>query len=406
MKKQHVFILAALFAGVLPGALAAEPTLDEALAAYEKARGGVAGWQKVQGMSMSGTYASWSQRHPFTLDKLRPNYYHFSTVSLRGPMIQAVDENGAWWIMPAVGDPPFSRRTPAPSDDLVERDGLFEPPLLNAKAKGHQLKWLGRGDVDGTPTWDIELTLAGTEAKETWHLDAKTFLEVSIEATTWDFTQKGEAMPEITYFEDFRPVGPIVLPYKVQREFQARITSLEVAEIELDPPALKAERFGYQLSEGMAWLRRLHGEHAAKLEFPGRPNQPWFAFTGTSTFTALFDGALLDEDIRVDVFGQPQRTLRRWSYDRADQLFRVHQVDFIQVSPSVYVGKLENDSMVIDNLSTQSGSVDGGTETFERWTVKDLGAEGIRIEADNSSDAGKTWAPAWRVTYTGKEATP
>lgn len=382
-----------------PAALAAEPTLDQVLAGYAKARGGEAAWQKVQSLTMSGSFSSFSHRKPFTFNAMRPGYYYFESESLRGRMVHAVDADGPWWIMPAIGEPLWSKRIQPPHKPLIARAGLFEPPLLGAVAKGHAVKLLGAGDIDGMPTVDLEVTLA-TGEKEIWHLDPKTYLEVAIDATTFDFTQSGGPIAERTYFEDFRTAGGIVLPYRVQKEYLARYTLLEVQDVAINPP-LEAATFTFQLPAGMERLRGFRGDYAVKFEVPGRPNTPWQVFQGTAKIDSRLDGAVLDETSEINFGGSVVRQERRWAFDRFDQIFRIVQLDDNAFQPSVYVGKVEAEAIQVDNLGTQSGSVDeSGTETFDRFTVRDLGAEGIKFEGEQSSDGGKTWTAAWRATYT------
>ncbi len=143
---------------------------------------------------------------PVAFRDLEPGRRHLVGARRKGP----------YWIYPAYSSPPWPVRTPTPSDAIMDRWALLEPPLLGARAKGHQVALLGRGDIDGTPTIELELTLQ-SGAKEKWHLDAGTYLETAVDATVTDFTQSGAPMNERSYPSDFRKVGKIVIPFKVER---------------------------------------------------------------------------------------------------------------------------------------------------------------------------------------------
>lgn len=372
--------------------------LDDILQRYEAARGGVAAWREVETLSASGIYASFSHRKPFKLELRRPGYLFFDTESLGGATLWARDEKGPYWIFPAYGNPPWPIRVQPPSVAMLDRLALIEPPLMDARAKGHKVALLGRGDVDGAPTIDLELTLASGD-KEVWHLDAATYLELAVDATIFDFTQAGGPVPERAFPSDFRKVGKVLIPFKVEKEYLARYSLLEIADLKINQ-GWPAEKFRMPINAGMEALRSLAGDFAVKLEVPGRPSQPWRAFEGKSKVTASFEGAVLDESFEADIDGNRQQTLRRWAWDRFDELYRVVQIDGGTTQPHLFVGKLEGGKIQLDDSTTGSAASEGGQETFERFRLEVKSPDELLFEGEQSGDAGKTWTPAWRMTYT------
>lgn len=396
-------LLAALPLATLP-LQAAEPelSLDEVLRRYEAARGGVAAWKAVDTLSASGIYASFSHRKPFKLEARRPNLWYFETESLGGATLWAHDEKGAYWIYPAYGTPAWPTRAAAPSDAMLDRWAMFEPPLLDAKAKGIEVKLLGRGDIDGTPTLELELKLPWG-ATEKWHLDANTFLETAVDATVFDLTQAGGPMNERAYPSDFRKVGGIVVPFKVEKEYLARYSLLEVEKLEVNQ-GWPAEKFRMPINAGMETLRPLAGEFEVKLELPPpRPNLPWQVIPAVAKITPHFDGAVLDETFEVDYGAGKQVTLRRWSWDRFDELYRILQNDDVTTHPNVFVGKLQNGKIEADDVATGSAGQQNGQDNLERFRLEVKGPDEIYVEGDNSADAGTTWTPAYKMTYTRKK---
>lgn len=377
---------------------AAEDDLDDVLQRYEAARGGVAAWREIETLSATGVYASFSHRKPFQLELRRPGYLHFDTESLGGATLWARDEMGPYWIYPAYGNPPWPQRVQPPSVAQLDRLALIEPPLLGARAKGHQVALLGRGDVDGTPTIDLELTLA-SGGKEVWHLDASTYLEVAIDATIFDFTQAGGPVAERAFPSDFRKVGKVLFPFKVEKEYMSRYSLLEIADLKVNQ-GWPAEKFRMPINAGMEALRALAGDFAVKLEVPGRPGQPWRAFEGTSKVESHFEGAVLDETLEMNLDGNRQLTLRRWAWDRFDELYRVLQTEGGTTHPHLFVGKLEGGKIQLDDSATGSAPVEGGQEQLERFRLEVKSPDELFLEGEQSGDAGKTWTPAWRMTYT------
>lgn len=402
MKNISYLFPAALFALLAAAPARAADDLDDVLRKYEAARGGREAWREVLTLSATGTYASFSHRKPFVLEMRQPSYYHFTTESLGGATLWARDEKGPYWIYPAYGSPPWPIRTPAPSDAMIDRWAQFEPALLDAKAKGHQVKLVGRTEIDGMPLIELELTLA-SGAKEKWFLDPSTYLETVSDATIFDYTQSGNAMNERSFFSDFRKVGKIVIPFNVEKEYQSRFSRLEIAEVKLNQ-GWPAEKFRRPIAAGMEALRPLEGEFTVKLEVPPqRPGQPWQEFPATAKVVPYFEGAVLDETFEADLGGDKQTTLRRWSWDRFDEVYRIVQNDEESNHPNVFVGKLEGGKVMVDDVATGSGSHREGPEVFERFKLEVKGPDEIHVEGDTSSDGGKTWTPAWRMTYTRKK---
>lgn len=230
-----------LLAALAVSPVLAEGELDQVLKRYEEARGGLAAWRATETLSASGIYASFSHRKPFKLEMRQPSFYHFDTESLRGRALYARDEKGPYWIFEAIGTPAWPTRVEAPIDAMIDRWALFEPPLLDARAKGHRVELLGRGDIDGAEVIVLELTLA-SGGKEKWYLDPVSGLEVAIDATIYDYTQTDKPVAERSYPSDFRKVGKIVVPHKVEKEYLARYSLLEIQEIKVNE-GWPAEKF-------------------------------------------------------------------------------------------------------------------------------------------------------------------
>jgi hypothetical protein len=112
---------------------------------------------------------------------------------------------------------------------------------MDYERRGISVALLGPGDLEGQPTVNLALTLAGG-AKETWYLDAQTFLEVAIDSEVIDDTQGPKPLRQRTFFDDFREVQGLVLPFQVDHEFGARLEAMTVDEVVVNPE-LPDERF-------------------------------------------------------------------------------------------------------------------------------------------------------------------
>lgn len=368
----------------------------EILRRYAEARGGRESWTAVRSIEARGVYTSFSIREPFTMLRKRPGLYRFESVMNGGRAVFGSDGSGAWWIEPFLGLT-TARRPSAPFARQLERAAGFEPPLLGAAEKGHRVEVAGSGEVNGRATVALGVTLAGG-AVETWHLDPATFLEVAVDSKVLDFTQTMDPVDERAYFSDFREVGGIVIPHRVEREYLSRHTVLEIEELTVNP-TLDDARFAMPLSEAMEALRPLAGGWRLSIAIPSRGEEPWQTVETTSTITPLLDGALLEERFTSDQPFGPVRVVRRRSWDAERGVYRFTQADDESPGLEVFEGTLEDGRLTVTKASTGTAPETGETEVLVRQVTSDIGPDGFKVEWERSTDGGATWAVTARSTY-------
>ena len=217
------------------------PTVEEVLAGYAQARGGADRWEKAQAITLEGIYATFSEKHPFTLLRARPHHYRFDFTMLGNSATHARDAHGTWWTYPLLGVAEATRLSEGPYRAQIERASWFAPPLIGAPENGVTVTVRGHADVDGMPALDVGVTLPdGTE--ETWFLDPTTYLEIAIDRSVHDHSQGPNPMPLRAFFADFRAVAGLVLPHRVDLEFGARLEVMEVQSATV-PTAIETARF-------------------------------------------------------------------------------------------------------------------------------------------------------------------
>jgi carboxypeptidase Q len=220
-------------------AAAGEMTAAEVVARYLDARGGAEAWRKVDSLRITGVFSVVSKRSDFTLIRQNGDLYRMDYMMQDVPAIRARDAAGPWmlnpWLQPEVG-----RVTEDPYMTQLDRESLFPLLLLDFEKKGIQVESLGPGDVEGMVTVDLKITLEDGQ-EEIWHLDAETFLEVAADSQIYDYTQLSEPMQQRIFFDDFRPVDGLMFPFQIEWEFWARLETMSVQEILINPeidPAL------------------------------------------------------------------------------------------------------------------------------------------------------------------------
>ena len=224
-----------LLAALLLSTAAAGEALDAAAVVerHLEARGGAERWRALRSLELTGTYAAFSFYEPFRLIRQRGDRYRLDYVVLGSPAVRARDGDGPWAQDPLLWPEP-TRIAEEPYRSQLERESLFGPVLLDADRRDVAIELIGEGEVEGQATVDLRLTFPG-ERQEIWHLDPESWLEVAVDAQVVDHTQGTEPMRRRTFFDDFREVEGLVLPFQVDHEFGARLEAMTVEQVRLDP---------------------------------------------------------------------------------------------------------------------------------------------------------------------------
>jgi outer membrane protein assembly factor BamB len=221
-------------------AAVADLTAEQVVERYAAARGGAERWRKLESLRMTGTYSAFSEESPFTLLRQRGDFYRLEFSLFGAPAIRARDGQGAWG-QHALVFPEAGRIDEGPYKTQFERESAFGPVLLDWKERGIVIERVGSGEINGRPTLDLAATFTDGQ-KETWHLDPETFLEVAVDSQVIDYTQLPEPMLQRAFYADFREVNGLVLPFRIDWEFNARLESMSVESAETDP-RIEAARF-------------------------------------------------------------------------------------------------------------------------------------------------------------------
>ena len=185
----------------------AEVKLDEVLAEYVEAKGGMEFINNMKSIKATGVMVMGPMEAPLDFIIKRPNkvYSTFEIQGMKG--IQAYDGEKGWKVMPFMGktEPEYIS-----GDELkqLQDQGDIEGPLINAEAKGHVLELIGLTEIEGTPVIEIKATKKSGDVV-TVFLDEEYKLEVMTRAKMSTMGQQVEAE---TYFSDYKEVGDTGVP--------------------------------------------------------------------------------------------------------------------------------------------------------------------------------------------------
>jgi len=174
---KRTWLAAALIAAFAPGAHAV--TADELVAKNIESRGGLEKLRAIDSQKLTGTmkFTGDFAIELATTQVVTRDGRIRQEVSLQGlTAVQAYDGKDAWAISPFQGrkDPDKMSDDDAKSLlDAIDIDG----PLVDWKAKGHVLTYLGTEDVDGTDAHKLKLVEKDGDIKYIY-LDPDYFLEI------------------------------------------------------------------------------------------------------------------------------------------------------------------------------------------------------------------------------------
>ncbi|MGH2628321.1 MAG: LolA family protein [Anaerolineales bacterium] len=232
--------LICLFAAFAVTGLAQAQTADELVAKNIQAHGGSDKIKSVQSMRMTGKILGGGMEMPMVMEFKRPNSMRmeFTVQGMTG--IQAYDGTTGWVVMPFAGKKEPEKIS---GEDLkaMEDQADIDGPLVDYKEKGHQVEYLGKVDMEGTPAHKLKVTKKNGDVV-TVYLDADAFLEIKAEGKS---VRRGQEVEFETVYGDYKDVGGgLVLPHslEIKPKGSPQGQNVVIEKVELNPE-IAADRF-------------------------------------------------------------------------------------------------------------------------------------------------------------------
>jgi hypothetical protein len=186
------------------------PTVDELVAKNVEAKGGANALRSLQSLRLSGKMVlnQGQLECRYQQTKKRPGEVR-TEITLQGmTAIQAYDGKEGWRISPFQGRKDPEKMSADDCKSLIE-DAEMDGPLVDWKAKGSSVEYLGTEDVDGTLAHKLKVVRKNGDTSFVY-LDPDHFLEIRI------LTQRVEhgAQVEVeTDLGDYEKVGGVFIPF-------------------------------------------------------------------------------------------------------------------------------------------------------------------------------------------------
>lgn len=209
--------------------------VDEIIAKNVQARGGADKLKAVQSIKSTATMSMGpGMEAPGVLIQKRPALARLEFTVQGLTAVQAYDGKQAWQIMPFMGkkDPEVMSADEAKeTEEMADLDG----PLVDYKAKGHQVEFQGKEKIEGTDAYKLKVTLKNGDV-QTMYIDADSFLEIK-EVTKR--TVRGSEQEVESAIGDYKEVNGIMFPFAVESGIKGsdQKQKLTITKVELNVPA-------------------------------------------------------------------------------------------------------------------------------------------------------------------------
>jgi hypothetical protein len=237
MLPMHLTCLA--LAGLVPAG-ADTRELDDVIARHIAARGGAAKIKALQSVRMSGRAIAGPGRVALvTREVKRPGRIRMEFVLQGVTAVYAWDGERGWQVSPldgSLGPEPLSSE----NTELALEQSDIEGPLVDWKAKGHQVDLVGREKLQDREAFKLKVTLKSGSVRYEY-LDARSCLLVRAESTR---ALRGQKLELETTFGDYKDVAGLLFPHSIESGARGRPRRLSVIveKIEINP-ALDDARF-------------------------------------------------------------------------------------------------------------------------------------------------------------------
>jgi hypothetical protein len=189
------------------------PTVDELVAKNIEAKGGATALQSLQSVRFTGKLLvnEGQIQFGYLQTKKRPGAVRTDATLQGMTAVQAYDGKEGWKISPFQGRKDPEKLSADDLKSLIE-DAEIDGPLVDWKAKGSTVDYLGTEDVDGTLAYKLKVVRKDGDVCFVY-LDPDHFLEIRV------LTQRIEhgAQTEVeTDFGDYEKIGGVFLPFSVE----------------------------------------------------------------------------------------------------------------------------------------------------------------------------------------------
>lgn len=221
-------------------ALAFSQTADELVNKNIEAKGGLDKIKAVKTLRITGR-AEQSDNPPVgvIIEHERPDEIRQDIIVAGMTMVQAYDGKEGWMIQPFGGkkDPQLMGE-----DDLRDLtvDADIDGPLVDYKAKGNTVEYLGHSVVDGDDALRLKVTLKNGDVLY-YDLDPDSYLEIRREAQEYI---RGSVKESVTEYGSYKAVDGVMYPFSMAiwpKNDPTQTATVTIDKVEVNVPLQESQ---------------------------------------------------------------------------------------------------------------------------------------------------------------------
>jgi hypothetical protein len=206
------FIAAGLYAQD-PKPIVVKESVDTLVAKNVEAKGGAQALAAVQSLRLQGKMVVNNGRRElgYVLIKKRPAAVREEATLQGMTRVDAYDGTQGWKIRPFGGRKDPEKVSVDEAKELIE-DAEIDGPLIDWKAKGSTVEYLGIEDVDGTPAHKLRVVRKNGDVNYVY-LDPDHFLEIRVITQR---VQNGAQIETETDLGDYEKINGVFFPFSLE----------------------------------------------------------------------------------------------------------------------------------------------------------------------------------------------
>jgi hypothetical protein len=392
MKKAIKYIILA-FLTTASVSMVVSQEVDDIIAKHLKAHGDIAKWDNIESIKITGRFTAFSEEDDFLAYKTKDGSYYSELAMGKFNVIESFDGENGWTIDPWQ-DFTFARKLNKSERNVFKQKAEFFTPFYKYKEKGHEVEFIGKQKADGIDVYVLKL-IRSNGSTETWYLNAETFLEYKYESNWVDFAS---GLPSETYFDDFREIDGIVIPFFYERTFWQRDRVLQIENIEFNT-SIDESMFMMPRSEQIGELSFLVGEWNVKVDAWSRRGNRWYKVDSTNSTIDYVATNLIQEKIDyIDFF--VQSNIINYSFSASSEKYNVAKYNGFSSEIRMFEGNITDTSFVVNSVITDCDTTNTNVTQLNFGHIE---KNGFLLEIKRSGDNGITWNPRVRLQYTRKK---
>ncbi len=369
--------------------------VDEIIAKHISAHGSTEKWNKVEALKITGQFTAFSLEKDYTCYKTKSGFYFGDFYLGEERVIESFNGETGWTIDPWQ-EMDYARNLNSGEVNVFLQKAEFFTPFFNYKEKGHTVEYTGIDTIDGIEVFVLKLTRTNDKT-EIWFLNTKTYLEYICKSDWVDFAR---TLPSETFFDDFRTVDGLVIPFYIERTFWQRSRILQIENVEINPE-IDENMFVMPRRKEIEKLMFLQGEWDVKVQVWTRRGT-WYDLGKTTSSFQFTSTNMLQENISYDRIFHISKTVN-YTYNESSENYRISVFNDLSSSFNVYEGEFNDTAFVFDDTKIIFGdTIKEGNEHIQ-YSINKIGKDSLIIERKSSMDKGETWNPKDKFTYTRRE---